>query len=297
VERFVDLHLHSTCSDGVHPPGEVVRLAAEAGLAAMALADHDSIAGIEAAQRAGKETAIEVLSGVELSVVWNQWHDIHLLGYGFDPAHPGLCRALDEFRAFRETRNEKIVANINACLNAEGREPIAFERVVQLAGGTLGRPHIARALMEKGHVQDMEEAFRRYLRPCNVAKWEFPVDQAIELIHRAGGVAVLAHPPFITPRRSRLERLVAEFANMGMDGIEVYNGGAGDETLPWYLNLARQHGLIVTGGSDYHGIEGNHERIGYTRGEQRIPYRCVEEIYSCLERRAAAAPGRIANPD
>ena len=288
MERFVDLHLHSTCSDGVYPPEAIVQMAVDAGLSAMALADHDSITGVVAACGMGEQLGIEVLSGVELSVVWNQWNDIHLLGYGFDPLHPGLLQALEEFRAHRETRNVKIVENINRQLDGEGREPIAFERVSQLADGTLGRPHIARALMEKGHVQDMEEAFRRYLRTCNVPKWAFPVDQAIALIHRAGGVAVLAHPPFITPRRSRLERLVSAFTEMGLDGIEVYNGGAGDESFPWYLNLARQHGLIVTGGSDYHGIAGNSERIGYVRGEQRIPYRCVEEIYSCLERRTRA---------
>jgi len=291
MERYVDLHLHSTCSDGVHAPDEVVRLAVAAGCSAMALADHDSIDGVETAMRAGEKLGIEVLSGVELSVVWEEWHDIHLLGYGFDPRHRALLEALEEFRTFRETRNQKIVAAINTRLAEEQREPIDFARVAALAGGTLGRPHIARALMEKGYVRDMEEAFRRYLRPCNVPKWAFPADQAIELIHRAGGVAVLAHPPFITPRRSRLARLVGAFAAMGMDGIEVYNSGTGDDTLPWYLGLARRHNLIVTGGSDFHGIEGNSEKIGFIRGDARIPYRCVDEIRSCLARRQAACVG------
>lgn len=257
----------------------------------MALADHDSIDGVEVAIRTGAEFGIEVLAGVELSVVWKDWNDIHLLGYGFDPRHPDLCGALADFRAYRETRNEKIVANINARLVEEQREPLDFSRVAAMASGALGRPHIARALMDKGYVRDMEEAFRRYLRPCNVPKWAFPVDQAIALIHRAGGVAVLAHPPFITPSRSRLERLVGAFAEMGMDGIEVYNSGTGDDNLPWYLGLARRHNLIVTGGSDYHGIEGNSEKIGFIRGEMRIPYRCVDEICSCLARRGSAGVG------
>lgn len=287
MERYVDLHLHSTCSDGVYPPEEVVRFAVEAGLSAMALADHDSISGVEAACRAGEKHGIEVLTGVELSVVWNQWQDIHLLGYGFDPRHEGLCEALEDFRSYRETRNEKIVDNINRRLEQEMKEPIEFARVAELADGALGRPHIARALMEKGYVRDMEEAFRCYLRTCNVQKWAFPAKQAIDLIHAAGGLAVLAHPPFITPRRSRLERLIRAFTEMGMDGIEVYNGGAGDDVLPWYLATARSNGLIVTGGSDYHGIEGNSEQLGYARN-QRIPYSCVEEIRNCLERRAAS---------
>ncbi|PLY01257.1 MAG: phosphatase [Desulfuromonas sp.] len=286
MERFVDLHLHSTCSDGVYSPEEVVRLSVESGLAAIALADHDSIAGVESACEAGAKLGIEVLTGVELSVVWNQWHDIHLLGYGFDPRHAALGEALEEFRAHRETRNEKIVANINLRLQDEGLELIEFARVAALAEGALGRPHIARALMEMGHAIDMEDAFRRYLRPCNVEKWAFPVEQAIALIHHAGGVAVLAHPPFITPRRSRLERLIRSFAEMGLDGIEIYNSGTGDDQFPWYLNLARSLGLIVTGGSDFHGIEGNHERLGYVRCTQRIPYSCVEEIRRCLEMRS-----------
>jgi len=286
MERYVDLHLHSTCSDGVYTPEEVVRLAVDSGLAAIALADHDSISGVAVACRAGEELGIEVLTGVELSVVWNQWHDIHLLGYGFDLSHPGLCEALGKFRTFREGRNRKIVDNINRLLIEQDKEPVDFARVAELADGALGRPHIARALMEKGHAHDMEDAFRRYLRPCNVEKWAFPVEQAIELIHSAGGVAVLAHPPFITPRRSRLERLVVTFAGMGMDGLEIYNSGTGDDQFPWYVQLARKHGLIVTGGSDFHGIEGNHEQLGYIRGQQRIPYSCVEEIRRCLEKRA-----------
>ena len=288
MKRFVDLHLHSTCSDGVHTPAELIVRAAQAGLSAVALADHDTISGVEAATRAGAHHAIEVLAGVELSVVWNRWQDIHLLGYGFDPGHAGLNSALDECRHHREKRNRKIVENINRLLDAQGRAPIEFARVLELAAGTLGRPHIARALMEKGHALDMEEAFRRYLRPCNVEKWVFPVARAIDLVHAAGGVAVLAHPPFITPRRSRLERLVSAFADMGLDGLEVYNSGTGDEQFPWYMQLARKHGLIVTGGSDYHGIEGNHEQLGYVRGTRRIPYSCVEEIRGCLARRAHA---------
>jgi len=286
MERFVDLHVHSTCSDGVYTPEEVVTMAVDAGLTAMALADHDSIAGVETACAAGKQLGVEVLTGVELSVVWNQWNDIHLLGYGFDPRHAALGEALEEFRAHRETRNEKIVDNINLRLKEEGLAPIDFTRVAALADGALGRPHIARALMEKGYAVDMEDAFRRYLRLCNVEKWAFPVTQAIDLIHRAGGVAVLAHPPFITNRRSRLERLIKAFAEMGLDGIEIYNSGTSDDQFPWYLHLARSLGMIVTGGSDFHGIEGNHERLGYVRGVQRVPYSCVDEIRGCLETRA-----------
>ncbi len=162
MRKYIDLHLHSTCSDGVHPPAEVVRQAVEAGLSAMALCDHDNLDGIDEAMAAGRAAGIEVISGVELSVVWQQYNDIHLLGYGFDHHHPALVKALREFQEFRETRNEKILERVNEKLLEQGLAPIEFARVLALAGGTLGRPHIAMALKEAGYVTDTEDAFQRH---------------------------------------------------------------------------------------------------------------------------------------
>ena len=284
--RLVDLHLHSTYSDGILAPTEVVRLAAEAGLAAVSLADHDNIEGTDEALAAGREFGVEVLSAVELSVVAGSFSDVHLLGYGFDHHHPELLASLHEFRAFREGRNERIVARVNDRLAAEGREPIDFAAVRALAGGTVGRPHIAMALMEKGYACDRDEAFKRYLVPCNVPKRYFPVAEAIDLVHRAGGVTVLAHPPYITPSRTAFRELLAELIALGLEGIEVYNTGASRDDLDWYLTEARRHHLIVTGGSDFHGIEGGEITIGVGRGNLRIPYSCVEEL------RAALSSGR-----
>lgn len=285
MARYIDLHLHSTCSDGIHTPAEVVRLAAEADLAAIALCDHDNIDGIDEAMAAGRELGVEVLSGVELSVVWGKIQDIHLLGYGFDHRHCGLVAALREFRAFREGRNERIVERVNEKLAREGKEPIEFARVMALAGGTVGRPHIALALMEKGHVKSSEEAFRHYLVPCNVPKRYFPIDEAIALVNRAGGVTVLAHPPFVTPDRKEFERLLDAFAELGLEGVEAYNSGSTNDDIDWYITVTRRRGLIVTGGSDYHGIEGGEVVLGRGRGNLRIPYRCLEEIRQALARK------------
>jgi predicted metal-dependent phosphoesterase TrpH len=166
----------------------VVRLAAAAGLAAIALCDHDNIDCIDAAVAAGRELGVEVIAGVELSVLWGEYEDIHLLGYGFDHHDAQLRQSLREFQEFREGRNERIVERVNEKLADEGRTPIDFARVRALAGGTVGRPHIAQALIEAGHVSTNDEAFRNYLVPCNVAKRFFPVDEAIALVHRAGGV-------------------------------------------------------------------------------------------------------------
>jgi len=285
TDRFVDLHLHSTCSDGIYPPAEVVRLAAAAGLAAIALCDHDNIDGIDAAVAAGRELGVEVISGVELSVLWGEYEDIHLLGYGFDHHDAQLRQSLREFQEFREGRNERIVERVNEKLADEGRTPIDFARVRALAGGTVGRPHIAQALIEAGHVSTNDEAFRNYLVPCNVAKRFFPVNEAVALVHRAGGVTSLAHPPFITGDRSEFERLLDAFVPLGLEGVEAWNNGSSNNDIDWYITVARRRGLIVTGGSDFHGIEGGQVRIGGGRGNLKIPYACVEEIRQALVRR------------
>ncbi|PLX81803.1 MAG: phosphatase [Desulfuromonas sp.] len=283
--KLVDLHLHSNYSDGIHPPGEVLRMAAAAGLAAVAIADHDNIDGIDEALAAGRQYGVEVLSAVELSVVWEEYRDIHILGYGFDHHHPELCLALREFREFREGRSARIVERINEMLRGEGRATIDFEQVRSRAGGTVGRPHIAMALIEKGVVSSNEEAFRRYLVPCNVSKRLFPIAEAIELVHRAGGVAVLAHPPFITDDRKVFEGLLDIFVGLGLDGVEAYNSGATNADIDWYITLARRRDLIITGGSDFHGLEGGEIVIGGGRGNLKIPYRCVDEVRAGLELR------------
>jgi len=289
MKKLVDLHLHSTCSDGLYPPEEVVRLAAGAGLAAVAICDHDNVDGIDAAMAAGERLGVEVLAGVELSTVWESFSDLHLLGYGIDHRHPELTANLVEFRVFRESRNERIVERINARLAEEGRTPIAFEQVLARAGGTIGRPHIAQELIASGHVKTAEEAFQRYLVPCNVAKRFFPLDEAIDLVHRAGGVAVLAHPPFVTGDRRVLESLLDVFVDLGLDGVEAWNSGATRHDIEWYITLARRRGLLVTGGSDFHGTEGGTVQIGRGRGQLRIPYACVEELREALAARQGEA--------
>ncbi|PLX96057.1 MAG: phosphatase [Desulfuromonas sp.] len=280
---WIDLHLHSTCSDGAYAPAEVIAMAAEVGLAAAALADHDALDGIAEAQQAGQRLGIEVLSGVELSVVWNDLREIHLLGYGFDPQHPGLCAELDECRRYRMGRNGQILERVNDLLQEHGKAPLESAAVQERAQGTMGRPHIGMALVEAGYAESMDEAFNRYLVPCNVPKRDFAIDKAIELLHAAGGVAVLAHPPFITRNLRRLEAIVEEFLPMGLDGIEAWNSGGSNDEIDNWITLARRKGLIVTGGSDFHGTQPNLE-IGRGYGNLRIPYTCVDEIRAALWR-------------
>ncbi len=281
---YIDLHLHSTCSDGYLSPEEVVGLAQKAGVRAIALADHDNIDGIGRAIAAGNAVGIEVIPAVELSSQWFYYTDMHLLGYGFDYQDPYLIRALAEFQEFRATRNRQIVEKVNLKLLDEKRQPLDPEAVRQLAGGTIGRPHIALALRQAGYVSNNDEAFTRYLVPCNVPKRYFPADEAIKLIHGSGGIVVLAHPPYVTRDRHKLEALVAELVNLGLDGIEAYNNGSGLEDTDWLIKLARRHGLVVTGGSDYHGDSGSMIKVGKGVRGIRVPYDCVEEIKAALQK-------------
>lgn len=285
TQRRVDLHLHTTCSDGHHSPQELVRLAAKAGMAAIAVADHDNVDAIDAAVAEGARQGIEVLAAVELSSQWQEYRDIHLLGYGFDHHHPELVRQLAEFREFRAGRNRQIVEKVNHQLAGEGRASLDFSAIEASAGGTLGRPHIALALRAAGYVKSHDEAFERYLVPNNVPKRFFPIDEAIDLIHLAGGIAVLAHPPYVTRNHAELERLVESFVDMGLDGLEAYNNGVNQDGVYWLIGLARRHQLIVTGGSDYHGSEDSTIEIGCGVGRLSIPYDCVDEISSALSRR------------
>ena len=278
MNNLVDLHLHSTFSDGQLTPAQLVDRAAGLGLRAVAIADHDNLDGVPVAMAAGRSAGVEVVSGVELSVVWQDRQDIHLLGYDFDQTDAVLCRALIEFRDFRANRNRLILDRINAQLIDQDRSPLAFNEVAALADGTRGRPHIGQALVNAGLVRDMEEAFQRYLIPCNVPKRHFPLHEAIAMLHAAGGCAVLAHPPFIKVVDADLDKLVDEFVALGLDGLEVYNSGADNATVDRLLTIARRRNLVVTGGSDFHRFEAGGIEMGRGRGNLRIPYRCVEEI-------------------
>lgn len=285
MNNLVDLHLHSTFSDGVLTPTELVIEAAALGLRAIALADHDNVDGIPEALAAGREFGVEIVSAVELSTLWQDLDDLHLLGYAFDHENPALQQALGEFRVFRAGRSERILANINLRLTAEDRQPLDFSDVRKRAGGTIGRPHIGQALVAAGYVRSMEDAFIRYLVPCNEPKRFFPIEEAITLIHDAGGCTVLAHPPFIKVSDKQLSELLDEFITLGLDGLEAYSSGAGNDGIDRYITMARRKNLIVTGGSDFHQPIKGGVVMGAGRGNLKIPYRCVEEIRSIVCRR------------
>jgi 3',5'-nucleoside bisphosphate phosphatase len=277
MNNLIDLHLHSNYSDGVRTPAELVTMASELGLRAIALADHDTVDGIDEALAAGAACGLEVLPALELSVAFGPYSDVHLLGYLLDHRDPALLETLQEFRLKRETRGEAIIDRINEKLATEGRAPITSQEAAALAGGALGRPHIAQVLLGKGYVANMQDAFVRYLIPCDVPKRYFPVDEALSTIKRLGGVAVLAHPTTITNERAVLAGVLNELCALGLDGLEAYNNVCSEQESGYLRSYAVHKGLVWTGGSDYHGIE---EGIcmGTGRGSMAIPYSCVEDL-------------------
>lgn len=277
MNQLVDLHMHSTYSDGVHTPAQLVETAAKLRLKAIALADHDTVDGVAEAIAKGDELGVEVLPAVEFSVEFGQYHDVHLLGYLLDFRDPGLQQTLQLFRDRRERRGEAIVERINEKLKQEGRSPISADEAALLAGGAMGRPHIAQVLMRQGYVADMQDAFVRYLIPCDVPKQYFPMDEAIDTVQRLGGVAILAHPVSVSKERTVLEELLDSLVPLGLDGLEAFNNICSEPESAFLMSAALKRGMIWTGGSDFHGIE---EGIcmGTGRGTMAIPYHCVEEL-------------------
>lgn len=249
--RRIDLHAHTNVSDGTLAPRALVELAHRQGLAALAVTDHDHVGGLAEAREAGERLGVEVVPGIELSVDHPEG-ELHLLGYLFDPQDTALAAALELFRAAREARGQRIVERLQELGVEITMEEV--ERVVGAHGASVGRPHIARALLEKRIVASISEAFDRWLaegRPAYVARKRLDARQSIELVHRAGGVAVLAHPGLL--KEERRVGIVRELAALGLDGVEVEYSRHSAEDRRRFAALAQELGLVATGGSDFHG--------------------------------------------
>lgn len=284
MQPLIDLHTHTTASDGIFRPAELVRLAHAQELAAIAIADHDSVSGIDEAIACARQLGITVIPAVELSVAYLEFNDVHLLGYLIDHNDAGLAEKLLLFRQRRETRGLRVIDKINEKLTAEGKNPIDSDRVMALADGSVGRPHIARILIESGHVASMQEAFTNYLVPCNLPKEYFPFAEAVQEIKRAGGVTVLAHPQSITRDRNLLTSIIKDMAAKGLDGIEAFNTMGVDDDDRFLKSLAGSLGLLVTGGSDFHGGE---EGLSMGRGRGNL-YLTTELLPPLYERQGSS---------
>lgn len=272
----VDLHLHSTASDGRLSPAEVVRKSAQAGLTVIALTDHDTVAGIPPALEAAEAyPGLRMIPGVEINTDVPTG-EAHILGYFIDYAHPELEASLVRMRHSRHERAQQMIARLKKL-----GLPIEWERVREIAStDAIGRPHVAMALLEKGYVTSIKEAFTRYIGQGGLAYVErakmSPVE-AVELILRARGLPVLAHPLTI----SNPETMVGELTAKGLVGIEAYYGSYTTAEINRLVSLAEKHGLIATGGSDYHGLDANTET---PIGGAPVPIKAAEQLIARAEK-------------
>ena len=266
----IDLHVHSTTSDGILTPSEVVRLALERGLNVIALTDHDTLGGVAEAQQAATGTELKVIPGVEINSE-GEWGALHFLGYYVDPENGPLREKLQAMLDARLSRARKMIRRLG-----ELGMPLDWDEVRTLAGGkSIGRPHVARALVNRGYVETTQEAFESFIArdgPAYIPRPRLGPPEVIQAIVGAGGVPVLAHPAHSGP--AAVER-VPEFVSYGLRGVEVYYPDHSPQDVEKLLGLCREHDLIATGGSDFHG-PGIEE--GAPLGSVYVPPGCVERL-------------------
>ncbi len=289
LPHWCDLHTHSTASDGRLSPEALAEQAASLGLQALALTDHDTVAGLDAAWTAARQRGLFFIPGLELGTEWGEG-ECHILGYWLDYRAPALGEWLTRFQEGRLERGRKMVERLRALGLS-----VSWERVQELAqGGTVTRPHVAEALLEKGYVASREEAFERYLevgRPAYVARRKLSPEEAVQLVRRFHGVPVLAHPASVEPERAWLDHsfplypwpFLERLLRAGLLGLEAYSGMGPPEVWPRLAELAKRYGLIVTGGSDFHGFP---EDLGL--GFTPVPPTAVQDLWNLA--RACGSP-------
>lgn len=248
---MIDLHLHTTASDGVDAPEALVANCAAAGLSVIAVTDHDTIDAVPAVEAAARDSGLRFVPGIEITAVWQQ-KDVHVLGYFLDHRAPALMAFLTDQRKDR-IRRARVIGRRLAAMGV----PIDIEQVIASAGGKpVSRPFIARALVDAGHVKNWREAFERYLGegcPAFAPRAGVTIEDAIQIIKKSGGLASLAHPGL-----TRIDDIIADLGHAGLGAIEVYHPDHADADTNRYLALARRLDLGITGGSDYHGDQSHH---------------------------------------
>ncbi|MCD6310692.1 MAG: PHP domain-containing protein, partial [Candidatus Eremiobacteraeota bacterium] len=267
---IIDLHTHTTFSDGIVTPEDLVEEAINKGIGILSVTDHDSLGGIIPAQKASKNSSLTIIPGIELNAE-NEHSEVHILVYGIDPNDQVLNGILKEIRQRRVTRIKKILEKLNDL----GME-VPFADVDEISRGeSLCRPHVARAMVKLGYVNDYQKAFDKYLargKPAYVPRKKFTPEIAVEIGVKAGGVPVLAHPCFI---EESLEHLLKRLIPLGLEGIEIFYPLHSRDQIQHYLQLAHEYNLLITGGSDYHG---KGARISSELGEISYPWEEFQKL-------------------
>ena len=275
MEKLIDLHTHSCCSDGSMTPRELIAHAKESGISAVALSDHDCVDGVREAMEEGERLGVEVIPAIEFSVVSDT--ETHMLGYFIDPSSPAIGSAMEKIFAAREYRARVTLEKLN-----ELGFPITVEEVKRVAGGALlCRAHYARVLQDKGLVPSVKEAFDKYLangRPAYCGKQAITAEEAIELIHAAGGIAFVAHLHLIRLSDEDLYAFLRRLKAAGLDGIEGYYTEYTPEMQEKFQRMARELDLQISGGTDFHAKMKPHIAIGRGTGDLRIPYSVLENM-------------------
>jgi predicted metal-dependent phosphoesterase TrpH len=279
---YIDLHIHTTESDGTLTPSQVVRYAKEKGLKAVAITDHDTIHGNEEAIKEGVNEGVEVIPGVEISVDYSPG-TMHMLGYFITTEDPILNEKLTLLQDSRADRNPRIIEKLNKLGLS-----LTYDEVVQVSGGgQVGRPHMAQVLMKKGYTKSIKEAFDKYLgkgAPAYLDKFRLSAVEAITMITDAGGIPVLAHPFTLDCKSSdELDALVEKLVNQGLQGLEVYYSEHDERKTSSYKLLAKRYNLAITGGSDFHGKNIKGIDLGTGRGKLKIPYTALENLKTIWE--------------
>lgn len=273
---LMDLHAHSSESDGSLSPKELVEHAAAVGVKALVLTDHDTTDGLKEFFAAAGDKGIEAFGGVEISAEWKKGN-CHILGYGVADDYEPLEAMLRKTRDSRDKRNEMIVAKLD-----ELGVGFDLSEAAELAGGdVVGRPHIARVMMKKGYVGSVQEAFDKYLAkgaPAYIDRFRLPPREAVTLLREAGATVILAHPSQLKRSIREIEDMVGELVALGLAGLEVYTPYADDEQVAEFERIVRTHGLGATGGSDFHGESKPAHKLGYYREGVAIPARCAEVL-------------------
>jgi predicted metal-dependent phosphoesterase TrpH len=278
---FIDLHIHSTASDGTLSASEIIGKALQLGLGAISITDHDTLAGTREALNAGIPETLGFVTGVEISTnppsAFSLSGSMHLLGYGIRVDHPALNEELTRLQEARAHRNPEIVSRLNQL-----GFPLSYEALSASCDGQLSRPHIAREMIQKGYTSSINEAFDKYLgkgKPAYVDKYRLNWHRAIQLIRDSGGIAVLAHPCLLNlPHEGALEELIVILTSAGLGGIEVYYPEHTADQTEHFKTLALRYRLKMTGGTDFHGTLKPRIQMGGGAGDLRVPYSLYENL-------------------
>jgi len=282
----IDLHIHTTASDGTCSPAEILHMAQEIGLLAVSITDHDTLAGVSAALASSAPPGIQFLTGVEISTrppdAFRTGRSLHILGYGLRLDHPDLNQALETLQAARKNRNPEIISRLNQL----GLDITLADVARVCEKGQIGRPHIAQALMHKGYVESLDQAFDRFIgngKPAYVDKYRIPCAQAMDLIIRAGGIPVLAHPGLLKYENpAACEALITTLMESGLRGIEAYYPEHSPEQTAHFSNLAKKHRLVTTGGTDFHGAIRPGIAMGTGSGHFHVPESILPDLLKAL---------------